>query len=475
MFLNHNNKKVAQTVVAVLIISIILALVWLQPFRQTLAHRNNTPGKVYNESCLNPASEFKPVWECYELTLQKPVSGPITIQHSSGETHQTLAFKDGAQIKFRFTPSQAGNWKFSVGGSINISSTRPGYAKGFVVANGINWIRSATGEAFVPQYIMYNRPSLERGLQEFVVEHGFSGFHITNLRDFMQNISYFEAVILKTYRLGGVTHFWIWGDKSRWQTPSTYGVDAELLYREIAARLGPLPGWTVGYGFDLYEWASAEEIEDFRETLHQYTSYRHLVGGRGYKNKYRQISNKLDYVSWEWHQPSLADYRDHLKYANGKPAFSEDRFRVRQPSRYPDKDYDFEMTRKGLWHSVLAGGVANIWGHKPAGKGYSEPYPNKEAIHTYRKTIDLYFEPGMSVNNRVVNGGSCLDGAKHVLCYVENTNRIRLQADALKDTSKILAIDTKEAYREIKISDLTRDIELARTSDWAILLVKSEK
>lgn len=474
---NYNKKKIAKVAALCLVVAlIILGLVWFQSLRHILAvSGNSATGREYNESCLSPASEFRPVWECYEFTLEEPVSGPITARHSDGETHQTLAFEDGDQTKFRFTPSQAGLWKFSVGGSIDISSVRPDYAKGFVVANDINWTRSATGEAFVPQYLMYNRPDLESGLQEFVVEHGFTGFHITNLRDFMRNINYFEEIVLKTYRLGGVTHFWIWGDKSRRQTPSTYGVDADVLYREIAARLGPLPGWTVGYGFDLFEWASPEEVENLRETLHRLISYRHLVGARGHKNKYRQISSNLDYVSWEWHQPGLADYSDHIKFAKGKPAFSEDRFRIRQPSRYPDKDYDFERTRKGLWHSAITGGVANIWGHKPEGKGYSQPYPNKEAIRTYRKTIDLYFKPRMSVEDQVMDGGSCLGAADHLLCYVEDARRISFQTGALDNISKVLAIDTKEAYREIRIDDMGQDIELARASDWAILLLKSER
>lgn len=472
---SYSKRKMAQVVVIGLLVSLTLGLLWFKSLRYILATpAQSVTTKTYNESCLSPASEFRPVWECYEFTLDEPVAGPITIQHTEGETHQTLAFEDAGQMKFRFTPSQAGNWKFSVGGSIDISAVQPDYAKGFVVANGINWVRSATGEAFVPQYVMYNRTDLDNGLQEFVVEHGFTGFHITNLRDFLQNTSYFEAIVLKTYRLGGVTHFWIWGDRSRWQTPSTYGVDADVLYREIAARLGPLPGWTIGYGFDLYEWASAEEIEQFRAFLHRSISYRHLVGGRGYKNEYRQISSNLDYASWEWHQPTLADYKDHIKFAKGKPAFSEDRFRVRQPSRYPDKDYDFDMTRKGLWHSALSGGVANIWGHKPKGRGYSQPYPNKEAIRTYRRTIDLYFELGMSVEDNVLEGGSCLGADGHLLCYVENASKINFQTGAPDAISKVLAIDTKKAYREIDINNRGQVIKLPNISDWAILLLKPE-
>jgi hypothetical protein len=472
----HNKRIIMLVAILGSLVSLILGQVWFKSLRLTLF----PPGKSvhaaeYNETCLDPASKLRPVWECYEISLDKAVTGPITIRHSDGETHQTLAFDDAGQTKFRFTPSQPGNWSFSVGGSIDISSIRPDYAKGFVVANGINWTRSATGEAFVPQYLMYNRADLDEGLQEFVVEHGFTGFHITNLRDFLKNISYFEAIVLKTYRLGGVTHFWIWGDKSRGQTPTTYGVDTDILYREIASRLGPIPGWTVGYGFDLFEWASAKEIEQFQSYLHQTISYRHMLGARGYKNKYRQISHNLDYVSWEWHQPTLDDYKDHIKYAKGKPAFSEDRFRVRQPTRYPEKDYDFEKTRKGLWHSVLAGGVANIWGYKPKGKTYSEPYPNKEAIRTYRKTIDRYFEAGMTMDDKVLDDGTCLGGTDHLLCYAENANRIRFQKGGLDKISSILAIDTKQAYREITIDSNEQVTELATTSDWAIILIKNQK
>lgn len=468
-------RKMLQVTAIGAVTLIILVLIWFTSLRHIYAiPRGNVTNTQYEESCLSPASKLKPVWECYELTLENPTSEPITIRHTDGEIHQTLAFEDGDQSKFRFTPSQAGNWKFSTGGSIEISSERPAYAKGFVVANGINWTRSATGEAFVPQYLMYNQSDLDNGLQEFVVEHGFTGFHITNLRDFMRNFSYFEAIVLKTYRLGGVTHFWIWGDRSRLQTPLTYGLDADHLYKQIAARLGPLPGWTVGYGFDLFEWASADEVEDFQDYLQHATSYQHLVGGRGYKNAYRQISSNLGYASWEWHQPSLTDYKDHLKLANGRPAFSEDRFRVRQPTKYPEKDYDFEKTRKGLWHSTLAGGVANIWGHKPKGRGYSEPYPNKEAIRTYRNTIDKYFKSGMSIEDQVVDGGTCLGATSHLLCYVENSGKVSFQKGALKGISEILVIDTKEAYREIRIDVRGQVIELTKTSDWAILLIKSE-
>ena len=70
----------------------------------------------------------------------------------------------------------------------------------------------------------------------------------------------------------------------------------------------------------------------------------------------------------------------------GIPTFFEDRFRVRTGTYYRDfKDYDEPMTRRGLWHSTLAGGAANIWGHQspiPNDDGSSNAYNNKHWMKT---------------------------------------------------------------------------------------------
>ena len=97
-----------------------------------------------------------------------------------------------------------------------------------------------------------------------------------------------------------------------------------------------------------------------------------------------------------------------MSEAEGRPAFSEDRFRIRVPSRYPEKDYDFDLTRRGLWHSAMAGGVANIWGYKPEDKEFSEPYSNREAIATYSRFIDDTFSVQMEPDNDLIDQGYCL-------------------------------------------------------------------
>ena len=422
----------------------------------------------YDEKCLSPDQASHPVWECYEISVDKAPHQAVTVQHESGEQYKVLTFKDKRQTKFRFTPTQPGMWSFSTGGKIDISADRPDYAKGFVTSKGNKWIRSATAEAFVPQFIMYDKPELETGLDEFIEGHGFSGFHIINLRDLVENPTYFEAVVLKTYRRGGVTHFWLWGDESRKLTPDTYGVDVNLLYTEIAARLAPLPGWTLGYGFDLFEWASAQEIEQFRAQLQENCSYHHMIGGRGYKNEYREISSNLDYAAWEWHHPDYQEYREHLAQANQRPAFSEDRFRI-WDSNHP-RDYDTAQTRQGLWHSAMAGGVANIWGNRPSGEEFSAPYPNQEAIKTYSRFINATFNANMAVDNELINTGYCLrDGNQSAICYAEQPDSIQIDLTKIAAPQQVIAIDTQKAYKEIELdtSGASFSWQAPRSSDWA--------
>lgn len=421
----------------------------------------------FAESCLKPGAS-NPLWECYELTVNLPPGEPIVVRHAaSGETHRTSTFRAGSGSRFRFTPSRTGTWSFSSGDDIQINAQRPAYAKGFLGAAGRSWQRTATGETVVPQYVMYDGADLDEALREFVTEHGFSGFHITNLRDFLVNPSYFEAVVLKTYRLGGTTHFWLWGDAARRQTPQTYGVDVARLYREIAARLGPIPGWSVGFGFDLHEWASAEQVQTFRDRLNETTSYRHMVGARGYKNQYRQISEDVDYASWEWHQPSYDDYVDHLRHSNGMPAFSEDRFRIREPSRYPEKDYDAQATLAGLWESTLAGGVANIWGFKPSGASYSQAYPNKQAIRTYRTFVDRYYERPVARSD-VVEGAKCLETASRHLCLVRGVEDFEVHTERCR----IIAVDADGPYEEREMTESANKPGLPYESAWALVVEK---
>ena len=433
--------------------------------------------KDYSESCLKPESTMKPIWECYQLPLSGDHEAHQSVEfiHESGYRHHSLSYIGKTGLEVRFTPDKPGRWCVEgMDRCIEVQNSRPEYAKGFVSTTGTKWIRSATKEAFVPQYLMYDKSDINSGIKQFVHQHGFTGFHIQNLRDFLENPEYFEGVVLKTYRAGGATHFWLWGDEDRGQTPKTYGVDVKHLYHEIAARLSPLPGWTLGYGFDLHEWAESEEISQFRKLLNQLTSYRHLIGARGYKNEYQEIAKGLDFASWEWHRPDYVDYREHINRASGRPAFSEDRFRVRHSKIHQYKDYDFKQTRRGLWRSLFAGGVANIWGYQTKGGVYSSVYPNQEAIRCYKDFTDRTYHVDTNVVPPALEGAHCIKpqgGATNISCYLEKAkeSNILISPEAIAD---IRYLNTESCSRGQTSLDeiMSGKLQFLRESDWVVTL-----
>jgi hypothetical protein len=69
-----------------------------------------------------------------------------------------------------------------------------------------------------------------------------------------------------------------------------------------------------------------------------------------------------------------------------------------------------EMTRRGLWHSAMAGGVANIWGHLPRGRDSwlgSAKYEHPEWIKTYATFFAHRFFSDMKRVNHLT-GSACL-------------------------------------------------------------------
>ena len=207
---------------------------------------------------------------------------------ASGETHTTEMFYDGSNTwKFRFTATKTGAWTVSTSssdsdlnghtGTITINPNNNSKMAGFVTEFSEKWGRTATEEAFIPQFVMvsgpqgyYNNASqIDTEIQTFFVQHGFNGFHTmvmcrwfdinesncgtvynsganSNPNPDTRTFEALELLITKVYENGGVVHIWAWGDNAHGQTPkSTWGLNGPVdqrLQRYIAARLGPLPG-----------------------------------------------------------------------------------------------------------------------------------------------------------------------------------------------------------------------------------------
>lgn len=434
-----------------------------------------TPADIsFDTGCLPIDDPVMPVYECYEYASEMPAGRRVTFTSDQGIRAYASTFLIGTESRVRFTPTHAGVWRSSDGKEIAVTGPRPNYARGFVVAgNDGHWLRSADGRAFVPQFVMYHGSDIKFAVDEFVGRHGFTGLHIPNLRAFMQNPEFFEAIVLETYRAGGTTHFWLWGDQQREQSPDEYPGSVEELYTALGARLGPLPGWTLGFGFDLYEWATQEQIDRFRDAMSLQSSYPHLIGARGAKNRYISVYDDADFASWEWHQPNILDYRDHIREAGGRPAFSEDRFRIRKKTRYPDKDYTLDSTRQGLWFSMIAGGVANIWGNMDDSGYFSAAYANRDAIRFYRDFVDAQFSTDLRPIGEASANSACLSNATKLVCFASRPAAIRIpQQIDIERIESIVATDTIGLNRyELRGDAIASDglVSVPHASDWALV------
>jgi len=480
-------------------------------------------------------------WAPYlEWTLQNPtwsgnafdVIASVEFTHrESGEKRRTqMFFAGGKSWAFRFTGTKLGKWSFVTSsedkelhghtGNVMIKPNPRAEAHGFLKNLDGKWGWEGTENAFVPQLVMWdyiaggnspkvfhNKPEwVDHKIQEFIVEHGFNGFHVpviagrwfdldaasdkvesTMIEPDPRTFEALEMLITQTHRAGGMVHIWPWGDHQRSQTPRslTGGIGGAIdrrLQRYMAARLGPIPGWSMGYGFDLDEWVTANQVRAWRDAMHRFMGWRHFLGGRpegpnrGTDHMKDALWNmRLDYNSYEHHRPTYEVYQAAVQTTPARPIMSEDRFRIRT-GRYPKKDYNEELTRCGLYHSTMAGGVANIWGiHPDLSPG--GVFPNKDQIKTYsiffhdkgRFLIDMAPANHLSrdVDTRVLLSRK----TQSLVLYRENTVALQIDLTDRQGPLPAVAVDTKKAYSEIQLGHLqpkAQTIKLPILSDWVV-------
>jgi hypothetical protein len=391
--------------------------------------------------------------------------------------------------------------------------------RGELTSFGNKWGWTGTGEAFVPQLVMYATPphfygdpaKVDRDIERFLKGHGFNGFHVflscrwfdieeedcrkVEGADPALDPRTFEALemrIRKTHAAGGMVHLWAWGDEERGQTPSARpdwgglaGPVARKVEREIARRLGPLPGWSMGYGFDLDEWVTVRDIQGWHDRLQGWLPRFHFLGGRpGGPNRglnherFARWNRGLDYASYEHHEPTYAVYASALDANPDKPVMSEDRFRVLKDD--DDKHYSLPEIRRGLWHSMMAGGVANIWGYLMDGGTHelgSAPFPNRLQLKSYFEFVRGRFRRDMT---RCSPAGAdpqreavCLvtEERDHFLFYREDAERVVLELGGMRGAQPAVAIDARRAYAEVAVGVLEPGTRIWRApyrSDWAL-------
>jgi len=439
----------------------------------------------------------------------------------TGEQLTTGLFPSGDnEWAFRFANSRTGHWTCKteseipdLGGWTTIIDVEPdNSARGTISHIGHWWAWSESGEVFVPQLAMYDSPEgfldqpekIETDIKTLLSDHGFNGFHVpvfcrwfdidkeTNpefddpdpLPD-PRTFDALELLIQKTYAAGGMVHLWMWGDNDadHRMTPmrddwgGKNGRVVSRLLKYVAARLAPVIGWTMGYGFDLEHWVAEEDLRQWHETLTEAMSWPHLLGGRSGRPKddpeLLQIYDGLDYAGYTHLRPKYEDYVTAIKRHPDKPVFSEDRFRIRESERFAFKDYTEEATRRGLWDSTMAGGVANIWGMMAKGErnGRSVSYPNADHLQTCAKFFKVRLKAGMQIDNSLTDGCCLRNQDKSVLLfYKESTDALEIEVTNASENLRAILVDACAPYVEtpIEITAGRQVIRCPKSSDWAV-------
>lgn len=510
------------------------------------------------------------------------VIASATFSHKkTGTRKRSLMFYDDRDHlwKFRFTGTRKGIWKIKtegpgnlggLKGTIKVTESDTRYP-GFLTGKGSAWIWEGTGEEFVPQLVMTGGPEeywvdnqvdtakIDQTIREFIEETGFTGFHIPggggwwyhiddkNTRNSLnkpigsqnpdpRSFQVYEEFLTRCYEAGAATHIWMWGSDA-WGTSGPAGIGGCMsdtdrrTIRYIAGRLGPIPGWSMGYGYDLYVWIGADDLQTWYDFFKaNLGGWEHLLGGRA-----DSIDIEIDeenFRPWRENRSGLkhrpvsltywtGDYSGHMDFRVAYPWYvknllsadipqlQEDRFRIRSMERrFQHKDYTSRMVVRGLWHSTVCGGVGNIWGnllpHMENDLG-SEPFNNMATgtIRGIRDTVDIKdeiktysifwfeknrFSADLVRDNRLMENitgeevlydrnknpiNVCLrneDHSKYVF-YAEKAESVQMDLSHCEKDLDAVAVDTRKPYKEMVIGRLYPVLftwQAPYKSDWAI-------
>jgi len=183
--------------------------------------------------------------------------------------------------------------------------------------------------------------------------------------------------------------------------------------RYIAARLGPLPGWSMGIGWDVEFWVNRAKLEWWLDDLiPQLDGWHHWIGhrysdsdiGQGRDpdpaNKGNYLSRGItwntlrsgeeQYAGWEHWSTSTSDSAidTGLVVVPDRPMMSEDRFR-RRDNVWPQKDmHSDDDILKEIPRWAERGVAAMCGGLIDSNNNGSDIWPNRTAIKAVIEGID---------------------------------------------------------------------------------------
>ena len=240
---------------------------------------------------------------------------------------------------------------------------------GELTSYGNKWGWTGSGEAFVPQLVMYRTPpnfhgneaKVEQDIETFLGGHGFNGFHVfLSCRWFdideedcrrvegtdpaldPRTFEALEMLIRKTHAASGMVHLWAWGDEERGQTPSARCPDWGGLGGADSLAKWSARSHDAWDRFPDGRWATGStSTSGSRSRISKdgtigsnngspafvFSGGRPAGPNRGLNHgRFAHWNRGLDYASYEHHKPSYGVYVSALQANPGKPVMSEDRF-----------------------------------------------------------------------------------------------------------------------------------------------------
>jgi hypothetical protein len=332
----------------------------------------------------------------------------------------------------------------------------------------------------------YLDDALKNGFEIVFLHPGYPHVWTNGSNPRRETFHLLENAIKLAHAKGMRIHIWMWGDNERKATPIGFdpdgpnGINGEIdrrLQKYIAARLGPLPGWSMGYGFDLHEWVSPEQTQEWADFLHREFGWDHLLAARGISlngfnniNSYDGFGRKVDLKTTPYGPKDFKEIVEDLEHDPNRPHLYAERHTYLRTNFKMDMD----RTRRLLWHLALAGGMGGWFGFF----GFSDyPYPESDQLRTVnafwknRFSFDLKHDPRFKEGVALRNEN---DGI--LIVYTEDTSRLGGGFFDGLSHRPLIAVDTKKEYREIQLkieNAPSPRIRFPYRSDWALLIEDS--
>ena len=452
------------------------------------------------------------------------VRASATFTHTeSGEQRKTGMFYDGGTTwRFRFTGTRTGEWTFTTSsddpqlngrtGTVTIEPNPDPDVYGFMTHVGNKWARfkgnDGAVETFVPHYRMtqlgikhpaeWDRAHLDDQLRMAVDHEGFNGIFVWVAGMFVDadarsyegaetkdpDIVTFRALerLLKAaHQRDARVHFWYRGDRG--QDPvSLFGEKGartegeQRLLRYLGARLGPIPGWVMGYGYDLVPqmfssgtrmedvadyYHTTEDLSGWGEYLREHMGWRHYLGAR-------DQGKNITYTLWpgaDWY--SRGNWEHAIEYDIVKDIVNSD---ARKPHAMDERWWLSRLgSEKGilqnLWICNMAGGVSGIVGS--GGDRQGAPFKNEEMFKTFFTFWKTRFLPSMTPESE--NLLTSTDN-RHRIYYVQGRSSVTMDLSDFEGELQAVAVDALAPYREIRVEvrKASTTWKAPHSSNWAV-------